>query len=122
MSYATVVQRLAMLIGLVLVLAGCLSGAGAEVPFLLEQDYLRMNDAELAAYEQELSDELVRSSRAASGDVGLGIGFGSWGGSSGYGVRADKWMGGGPSRTTQDLKTRRDEVRNEMRRRGLLPQ
>ena len=118
------VKHLTLLILLAHVLVGCLSAPGSDTVPLLRQDYLRMSDTELVAYEQELSDELVRSSRAGnSGDVSVGVGFGSWSGGSGYGVQADKWLGGGGSSSnTLELKNQRDRVRDEMRRRRLLPQ
>jgi len=106
-----------------IVLVGCMSGAPSEATFLLEQDYLRMTNTQLVDYEQRLSDELVNSSRTSSGDVGIGFSFGSWGSSSGYGVRTDQRLAGsGENSTTRELRFRRDDVRNEMRRRGLLPE
>ena len=103
-------------------LVGCMSGASSEATLLLEQDYLRMTNTQLVEYEQRLSDELVNSSRNNSGDVGIGFGFGSWGGSSGYGIRTDQRLAGsGETSTTRELRFRRDDVRIEMRRRGLLP-
>ena len=94
-----------------------------ETTLLLEQDYLGMSDSQLVDYEQRLSDELVNSSRTSSGDVGIGFSFGSWGGSSGYGVRTDQRIAGsGENSTSRELKFRRNDVRNEMRRRGLLPE
>ena len=104
-----------------IVLAGCMSGTPSEATFLLEQDYLRMTNTQLVDYEQSLSDELVSSSRSSSGDVGIGLSFGSWGSSSGYGVRTDQRLAGsGENSTTRELRFRRDDFRNEMRRRGLL--
>ena len=114
--------RLALLVFLGLSLSGCLPATTSDATFLLDQDYLKMTDSDLVAYEQELSDELVISSQSGSGDVSVGIGVGSWGGSTGYGIHADKWLGGGMSSTTRELQSRRTEVRAEMRRRGLLPQ
>ena len=106
-----------------LVLVGCMSGAPSEATFLLEQDYLKMTNTQLVDYEQRLSDELVSSSRTSSGDVGIGFSFGSWGSSSGYGVRTDQRLAGsGENSTARELRFRRDDVRNEMRRRGLLPE
>lgn len=106
-----------------IILSGCASGVSSEAPYLLEQDYLRMTDAELISYEQELSDELVNASRTDNRDVGIGIGFGSWGGNFGYGIHADKWLGGsGESDMVRELRIRREDVRNEMRRRDLLPE
>ena len=107
----------------VIALTGCMSTAPSETTTLLEQDYLRMTNTQLVAYEQRLSDELVNSTRSAGGDVGIGFGFGSWGGSSGYGVRTNQWLGGGgEDSTARELRLRRDDVRDEMRRRGLLPE
>jgi len=106
-----------------ILLAGCMTGSPPETTFLLEQDYLRMTDAQLVDYEQRLSDELVKSSRNSSGDLGIGLSFGSWGSSSGYGVRTDQRIGGsGENSISRELRFRRDDVRSEMRRRGLLPE
>lgn len=106
-----------------IILAGCMSGTPTEATFLLEQDYLKMTDAQLVDYEQKLSDELVKSSRNSSGDVGIGFSFGSWGSSSGYGVRTDQRIGGnGENSISRELRFRRDDVRREMRRRKLLPE
>lgn len=114
---------LVVMLGGMSVLAGCMSGASSDAAFLLEEDYLRMNDTELVAYEQELSDELLNANRGSGNDVGVGIGFGSWGSNLGVGLHADKWFGGDQeSDTARDLRFRRAEVREEMRRRGLLPE
>lgn len=53
-----------------------MSGASSDLPCLLEQDYLRMNDSELVAYEHELTGELVNVTRSANRGVGVGIGLG----------------------------------------------
>jgi hypothetical protein len=104
-------------------LVGCMSKAPSEATSLHQQDYLKMTNTQLIDYEQRLSDELVSSSRTSSGDVGIGFSFGSWGSSSGYGVRTDQRLAGsGENSTTRELRFRRDDVRNEMRRRGLLPE
>jgi hypothetical protein len=118
------VKHLTLLILLAHVLFGCLSARQPDTALFLRQDYFKMSDAELISYEQELSDALVRSSRSAnSGDVSVGVGFGSWSGGSGYGVQADKWLGGGGSNSnTLELENQRNRVRDEMRRRRLLPQ
>ena len=101
-------------------IAGCIAGSSSDVAYLMQMDYVRMTDAELVSYEQELSDELVKSSRSSNRDVGVGIGFGSWGSNVGVGVHTDKWIGGGESQMTRELRERRIVVREEMRRRGLL--
>jgi len=102
MSCSRGMQCLVLLTLLTHLLVGCLPAASSEQPPLLGQDYLKMTDAQLVAYEQQLSDELVRASRSTNRDVSVGVGFGSWGGSTGYGVHADRWLGGtkavGPAR------------------------
>jgi hypothetical protein len=105
---------------LLLLLAGCAASTGTSTAFLLEQDYQRMSDAQLTAYEQELSDVLARSAGSAPGGVSVGFGLGSWGSSSGVGVGVGQTIGGG-SDGDAELRARRDAVRAEMRRRGLLP-
>ena len=116
-------KGLVLLALLLFSLAGCLPAANEEATVLLGQDYLRMTDAQLVVYEQELTDQLVSSSRSGSGDVSVGFGVGTWSGNTGFGVHADKWLGGGGGSSSDLLamKDRREEVRTEMRRRGLLP-
>lgn len=110
-----------VVLGCLLLLCGCLAKTDPEVSFLLEQPYERMTDAELVAYEQELNDALIRSARHGNGDVRVGIGFGSWGGNVGYGVSADRRLGEiGTADTETELRSRRNMVREEMKRRGLL--
>lgn len=116
-------MSMTLLVFCCIILAGCMAGSSTEATYLLEQDYLRMTDSQLVDYEQRLSDELVKSSRSGSSDVGIGLSFGSWGSSSGYGVRTDQRLGGsGENSTSRELRFRRDDVRSEMRRRGLLPE
>ncbi len=104
-----------------LLLAGCLAKTNSDVTLLLERQYQDMSDAELIAYEQELNDALIQSARTDNGGVNVGIGFGSWGSNVGYGVRADRRLGDtGSGETETALRVRREDVRAEMRRRGLL--
>lgn len=110
-----------LLLAAVLLLSGCASSGGANVGYLLEQDYARMNDAQLTAYEQEVSDELAASAGDSSSGVSLGLGVGSWGSHSGVGLGVEKWLGGGGGGAQVELRDRREAVREEMRRRGLLP-
>lgn len=105
---------------LLLGLAGC-AASGSSRAYLLEQDFQRMSDAELTAYEQELSDMLAQSGRSAPGAVSLGVGFGSWGSHSGVGLGVGQTVYGTNGGGDSELRTRRDAVRAEMRRRGLLP-
>ena len=120
----TMSRRWPLLLTLMLsvILAACAASGGANTSWLLEQDYQRMTNPQLTAYEQELSDEIARSAQAdTGGGVSLGFGFGSWGGHSGVGVGVDKHLGGGGGSPAVELSDRREAVRVEMRRRGLLP-
>lgn len=113
-----------LLVGvLLLLLPGCASSGGANVGYLLEQNYSRMNNPQLTAYEQELSDEIAASaaSEGSSSGISLGLGVGSWGDNSGVGLGIEKWLGGGGGGPNVELLDRREAVREEMRRRGLLP-
>ena len=112
---------LALLYGCLLT-AGCVTGAGPDARALLDEDYRSMTNAQLVDYERRLSEELVNPSRDHQSDLGVGFSFGSWGGSSGYSVRTDQRITGGASNGSQNraLQLRHDNVRSEMRRRGLL--
>lgn len=118
---ADIVALLFLLLGC-LIAAGCVTGAGTDATSLLDEDYLNMTDSQIVDYEQRLTDELVNPSRDSHGDLGVGLSFGSWGGSSGYSVRTDQRIkaGGDDGSQNRALQLRRDNVRSEMRRRGLL--
>ncbi len=79
-----------------------------------------MTDAELIGYEQELSDELNRAASGPDSDLSIGFGFGTWGSRSGYGVSTSQRVGTTDSESKIELRNRRDQVRTEMRRRGLI--
>ena len=105
-----------------LFLAGCAASAGSHAAYLLEQDYQRMGNAELTAYEQELGEEIARGSGSGWGGTSLGVGIGSWGSDTGFGVGVNQDLGGsGGGYGNVELRNRREAVRVEMRRRGLLP-
>ncbi|WP_305042603.1 hypothetical protein [Geoalkalibacter sp.] len=103
--------------GMVLILgtglAACASGAGQRTADLLVQDYRAMNNDELSAYYQQLSDQLARESRAARTSVGVGYGSGSFGVGAGRGL--------GDEEAVLALRERWNAVRQEMRRRDLMP-
>jgi len=102
--------------------AGCAPATNSSTAFLLEQDYQRMSNAQLTAYEQELSDALARSAPSAPGGVSVGFGLGSWGSNTGVGLGVGQTIGGGGGDGGNlEFRDRRDAVREEMRRRGLLP-
>jgi hypothetical protein len=105
-----------------LIAAGCMTGPGTNATTLLDEDYRNMTNTQLVDYERKLSEELANPSRDTQGDLGVGFSFGSWGSSSGYSVRTDQRISGGhDSSNNRALQLRRDNVRSEMRKRGLLP-
>ena len=105
-----------------LLLFGCAATTGSSVAHLLEQDYRNLANAELTAYEQALSDEIVRGTGGGWGGTSLGFGIGSWGSDTGVGIGVNQNVGGGGyGYDSVELRDRREAVRVEMRRRGLLP-
>jgi hypothetical protein len=117
------IQRLAGCAAVLFLLAGCAASGGQNASYLLEQDYQRMTNVQLTAYEQELSDEISRFSGSGSG-MSVGFGLGSWGSHSGFGLGVDQAVGGGGGGgggNAIELRNRREAVRTEMRSRGLLP-
>lgn len=101
-------------------LFGCTVAGDSNAGHLLGLDYRKMTNAELTAYEQQLSDEIARVSAGSSPGISLGLGLGSWGSHAGVGVGVEHSLGGNGG-ATADLVDRRDAVRSEMRKRGLLP-
>jgi len=122
-SMRNAATRLRLLLPAMLLLASCAASAGSNAAFLLEQDYQRMTNAELTAYEQELNDELAHASGGSPSGVSVGLGLGSWGDHTGFGLGVEQALGGGGGGggVSVELRDRRDAVRVEMRRRGLLP-
>jgi len=80
-----------------------------------------MTNQQLTAYEQELSDAISSSLGSAPSGMSVGFGVGSWGEHSGVGLGVDKWLGGTDGDAAVELRDRREAVRVEMRKRGLLP-
>ena len=116
------IVRAVMLLASFLLLAGCAASGGTHAVYLLEQDYQRMGNAELTAYEQELSEEIARGSGGGWGGTSLGFGLGSWGSDTGFGLGVNQDLGGGGGGYgSVELRDRREAVRVEMRHRGLLP-
>ena len=109
----TPVLRMAVAVLALLLLAGC-AGVGARTQDLLSQDYHAMNDMEIQTYFYQLNDQIAREERAARGtSVGVGVGTGP--------VSVGVSQGVTRARTAEDLRDRRNEVRVELSRRGLMP-
>ena len=104
-------------------LSGCANQAKSETGALLTQDYRKMDNDELTLYYYRLTEEIDRTERSGSGSaISIGIGGGSWGWGSGggsgggVGISTTTPVGGGG---TEDLRSRRAEVRAEMQRRNM---
>jgi hypothetical protein len=121
-SMRVMIVKAVLLLVSILLLGGCAASGRSKAVYLLEQDYQRMSNAELTAYEQELSEELARGSGGGWGGTSLGFGIGSWGSDTGFGLGVNQDLGGGGgSYGSVEMRDRREAVRVEMRHRGLLP-
>ena len=105
-------------------LSGCANQAKSETGALLTQDYRKMDNDELTLYYYRLTEEIDRTERSGSGSaISIGIGGGSWGwggsGGSGGGVGVSTTTPVGGGGGTEDLRSRRAEVRAEMQRRNM---
>ena len=118
----TTMVKAGLLLVSILLLAGCAASGGSHAAYLLEQDYRGMGNADLTAYEQELSEEIARDSGGGWGGTSLGFGIGSGGSDTGFGLGVNQDLGGGGgSYGSVEMRDRREAVRVEMRHRGLLP-
>jgi hypothetical protein len=121
-TVSAVVALLVLLVSLGL--SGCANQTKSERGALLTQDYRTMDNDELTLYYYRLTEEIDRTERSGSGSaISIGIGGGSWGWGSGggsgggVGISTTTPVGGGGG--TDDLRSRRAEVRAEMQRRGM---
>jgi hypothetical protein len=100
-------------------LSGCANQAKSETGALLTQDYRKMDNDELTLYYYRITEEIDRTERTGSGSAfSIGIGGGSWGWGSGGGVGISTTTPVGGS-GSDELRSRRAEVRAEMQKRGM---
>jgi hypothetical protein len=100
-------------------LSGCANQAKSETGALLTQDYRKMDNDELTLYYYRITEEIDRTERTGSGSaISIGIGGGSWGWGSGGGVGISTTTPVGGS-GSDELRSRRAEVRAEMQKRGM---
>jgi len=106
------IALLLMIIGTILFLIGCADKSKE----LLAEDYKKMTNERLLEYFYQVNDEIEKQEKTSGPSVGFGIGgFGRGGGAS-VGVGT-----GGSGYTAEDLRSRRIELRLEMKRRNLNP-
>jgi hypothetical protein len=121
-TVSAVVALLVLLVSLGL--SGCANQTKSETGALLTQDYRKMDNDELTLYYYRLTEEIDRTERSGSGSaISIGIGGGSWGwggsGGSGGGVGISTTTPVGGGGGTENLRSRRAEVRAEMQRRNM---
>jgi hypothetical protein len=113
-------KRIVLIIIIFLVPFSILSCSN-RIDELLNMDYTKMSNDDLLRYYYQLDDEISKCENKSSGGsigVGGGRGWGSRGGFGGVGVGASKGIGGCDS---DDLRTRRIDVRLALKKRGLNP-
>lgn len=101
------------LLVLTLLLASCAAGSSRS---LLKEDYLAMTDQELLVYYEQLN-EAIAEEQGAPGGFGLGLGLGVGSGSFSLGASQGMYV----DDPTEQMRTRRNQVRLELARRGLQP-
>jgi len=92
-------------------------GCAERSKALLAEDYKEMNDDELLRYFYRMNDEIERQEKQQAPQVNFG--FGSFGRGSGVGVGVGT---GNTGYTAEELRTRRIDIRMELKRRGLNPE
>lgn len=101
-----------ILLFLLVFLAACASTTGARSEALLHQDYHTLSDEELQTYYLQLNDQIARVERQAR-DTRVGVGIGS------SPLHVGVSTGVTEHTVAEDLRERRNEVRQELSRRGL---
>lgn len=97
-----------LIIAAVILVVGCVDRSKV----FLAEDFKKMGNEDLLRYFYRLNDEIESQEKQSGPQVGIGIG--SFGGGVGVGT-------GGSGYTAEDLRTRRIDVRLELKRRGLNP-
>ena len=98
------------------VLTGC--AGTTRTKELLATEYMTMADDDLQLYYYQLEDQIVADERKTTGSsVSVGLGRGSYGRHGGVGMST----GGTTQAVATDLRDRRNEVRLELKKRGVTP-
>lgn len=103
------------LLVVVLLLAGC-AAASQRSNELLAVTYATLPDPELQSYYRQLNDQIATEERSRRGGTSIGIGVFN----SPVAVGVSQQVGGGVT-IAEELRERRNQVRQELDRRGLLP-
>jgi hypothetical protein len=109
-------KRKFLLLCLVIAAVSSIAGCAGRSQELLAEDFVKMGNDDLLRYFYRLNDE-IESQESASGPQ-FGIGMGSFG----HGVGGGVGVGTGSQRSiAEDLRTRRIDVRMELKKRGMNP-
>ncbi len=100
---------------LALLLTGC-AATSQRSHELLAVSYATLPNPELQSYYRQLNDQIAIEERNRRGGTSIGIGIFS----SPVAVGASQQLGGGVT-IAEELRERRNQVRQELDRRGLLP-
>ena len=101
-----------LIIAAVILVVGCAD----KTKELLAENYQKMSNDDLLRYFYRLNDEIESQEKQSGPQVGVGIG--GFGRHTGGGVGVSS---GGTGYTAEELRTRRIDVRIELKKRGLVP-
>lgn len=123
-SLSTPVRTL-MLVSFVMLSLGLVSGCAnhkAKTKELLAQDYHQLADGQLTLYYYQLEDQIdVVEQRRTGSSVSFGLGRGSYGHHSGSSGGIGVSTGVSKKNVATELRNRRNEVKLEMKKRGISP-
>ncbi len=101
-------------------LAGC--AGKSKTQELLAKEYLPLSNDDLLLHYYQLEDQIVAEERNSGGSsVSLGLGTGLFGSRSHFGGGVGVSTGVGTQTTATELRDRRNEVRLELQKRGVVP-
>ena len=104
------------------IVSGCANSTKEKTNQLLAQDFRQLSDDDLTPYYYKLEDQIDAVERTRTGSsISVGVGRGTYshrGGSSG-GIGISK--GGSSHKVATNLRDRRNQVKLEMKHRGITP-
>ena len=104
-----------------LILTGC-AGKVSRTEELLAKEYLTLSNNDLLLHYYQLEDQIVADERSETGSsVRLGLGTGLFGSGSHFGGGVGVSTGVGSQPVATKLRDRRNEVRLELHKRGVVP-
>jgi hypothetical protein len=105
-------KRKIVLLFLVMVAVFLVAGCAERSKELLAEDFMKMSNDDLLRYFYRLNDEIERQENTSGPQFGIGMGSFGHGVGGGVGVGTEA-----PGYTAEELRTRRIDVRMELRKR-----